>query len=478
MHDLLKPLYIILDPFFLIYFSIVNLIYVIFFIIGSFGTFKRIREIYAEDLTSILKSNSLPEMTFIVPTYNDEAFIMSCIDSLRNLSYRYKQIIIVNDGSTDNTFKVLFEKLELKHIPVFFNQTLPTKPIRGAYESTLYPEIIVIDKENGEKFDAVNVALNACQTNYFVLIDSDTFIEDSEFEALIRPIFSSPEIIAVGAAVKIQDGCEIVGRNIETTAFPQNYISAVQAIEYLRAFLMRVGWDFCDNNYIISGAFGVFIKDVVVQAGGYGPTIANDLEMILRLNRIMIASGTKYQIKYLPDPVAWTKAPGTWKALADQRLRWHRGLLECLWFHKSMIFNPKYGAQGMLVHPFLLIYEGFEPVIESLGYIYILVGWWFGVVNSYFVILFLMITVGFVFIQTLFCLLMEEFSFKKYPSVRTIWLLFLYSLVENFGYRQLTLIWRLRGFISFFKRYSEIKKDTDKLNASINEILKKGKLHW
>jgi cellulose synthase/poly-beta-1,6-N-acetylglucosamine synthase-like glycosyltransferase len=235
---------------------------------------------------------------------------------------------------------------------------------------------------------------------------------------------------------------------------------------------MRNGWDVIGANYIISGAFGVFLKDVVIKSGGYGPTIANDMEIIMRLNRILRATKTPYEVVYLPDPVSWTEAPSTWKELADQRMRWHRGLLECLWFHKSMMFNPKYGIQGLLVHPFLLLFEAIEPLVEILGYIYIIVGWIFGIVNPLFVILFLAITIGLVFIQTLFSLIIEEFSFRRYPSFRTVSLLFAYSLIENFGYRQMTLIWRARGFISFFKRYRQIKADSKRLNSTIAKIEK------
>lgn len=476
IREFLIPIYHVLDPFFLIYFSLINLVYTILTVIGAVGTFKRIREINSEDFTSVLKSNSLPEITFIVPTYNDSLRILSCVDNLIRLTYRSKRIIFVNDGSTDDTFKVLFKNLDLKPYPIFFDRILPSKPIRGVYRSAIFPTIIVIDKENGEKFDAVNAALNACQTAYFVLMDSDTFIEDTDFEALIRPILSSPETIAVGGAVKIKNGCDVEWNRINTTFFPRDFVSGIQAVEYLRSFLMRVGFDSIGCNYIISGAFGCFHRDIVIKSGGYGPTIANDLEITLKLDRIMRATNTPYQIKYLPDPVAWTETPKTWEELADQRLRWHRGLLESLWFHKSVLFNPKYGLQGFFVHPFLWIAEALEPLVEILGYFYILIGWFFLIINPFFVFAFVLITIGFLFVKTIFCLLMEEFSFRKYPSLRSILKLSVYGFIEFFGYRQLTLIWRAKGFFSFFKKYPKIKEDTKKLNSSIDKIVEQGRL--
>jgi cellulose synthase/poly-beta-1,6-N-acetylglucosamine synthase-like glycosyltransferase len=478
MHDWLVQFYGITDPILLIYFSIINFFYTIFFILGAIGTFKRMKEVQREDFTRILQSNNMPEITFIVPTYNDETIIFSCVENLLHLNYPYKQIIVVNDGSEDNTLQVLFEKLKLSPIPIFFHSELPSKPIRGIYKSNLYPNIIVIDKENGEKYDALNAAINACQTTYFTVMDSDTYIEDKEFEALIRPIFASPNTIALGAAVKIKNGCDTLWNRVDTSKFPKDYIAAIQAIEYQRAFLMRSGWDYIGETYILSGAFGVFTKDVIVQIGGYGPTIANDLEIILRLNRVMKATKTSFQIVYLPDPVAWTEGPASWRALKEQRIRWQRGTLESLWFNKSVLFNPKYGLHGMFVHPFLWFFEAFEPLVEIFGYFYILIGWIFGIINPFFVFSFIALTVGFVFIQTLGSLLIEEFSFRKFTSMKTLFVLFAYSLFESLGYRQLTLIWRAKGFASFFKRYREIQKNSKKLNAKINQVVRNGKIKW
>lgn len=478
MHDWLLPIYNTLDPLFLIYFTIINLVYTVLFIFGLIGTFKRMHEIHAEDVTNIFKSHSLPEINFIIPTYNDSSCIISCVKNLIDLSYRFKKIIVVNDGSTDNTLDVLSNELQLESIPIFFEPVLPSKTIKGVYRSNLYKNVIVIDKENGQKFDALNAAINACESVYFVIMDSDTFIEDSEFEALIRPIFSSPKTIIIGAAVKLKNGCQMLWNRVQTNSFPQNYVSGIQAVEYLRSFLMRVGWDYIGENYIVSGAFGVFNKNVIVQAGGYGPTIANDLEIILRVRRIMEATDTPYQIVYLPDPVAWTDGPGSWKALADQRARWHRGMLESLWFHKSVLFNPKYGFYGMFTYPFLVFFEAFEPLIEIFGYIYIIVGLIFGIVTPIFILLFLIATIGFVFIQTLFAFIIEEFSFRKYPSFKTIIKLFGYSVIENFGYRQLTLIWRAQGFVDFFKRFHEIKEDSKSMNKFLDQLIKKGKIQW
>ncbi len=447
--------------------------YLILILFGSIKTYLRIRELNREDFTNILRSNSLPEITFLVTAYNESHHIVSAIKNLAHLSYRYKKIIIINDGSTDNTMETLQQALELTPIPCFYEDKLPTKPIRGIYRSGIHPEVIVIDKENGKKFDALNAGLNACNTAYFITADADTFIDNSSFEAIIRPILTSPETVAAGASVRLRNGCSLSYNRISTIGFPQNFISAVQSIEYLRAFLMRQAWEYTGGHYLLSGAFAMFSTDLVVKLGGYAPTVAEDLEIVFRIHRVLKNTNIPYKITYLPDPVAWTEGPSTFKALTRQRINWHRGLLESMWFHRCLFCNSKYGGFGLFVYPFLFFGEAIEPLVETLGYLFIITGIILGVVNPIFILLFMGITIGFTFIFTLFCLLIEELSFRKYPSLKSIVMLLVYSLVENFGYRQLTLIWRLQGFRSFYKRYAEIKRDSHNVNESITQALKK-----
>lgn len=400
------------------------------------------------------------------------------VENLLNLSYRSKQIIIINDGSTDDTLQLLQAKYELIAIPRYYQDTLPSKPVRAVYRSRNYQEIIVVDKENGEKFDALNAGLNLCDTTYYITVDADTYIDNDSFEALIRPIFTSPETIAIGASVRIRNGCTLTYNKVTTEGFPEGYVTVMQSIEYLRAFLERQGWDYVGGNYVISGAFAVFATGVVKEIGGYAPTVANDLEIILRLNRILKATNTTYTITYQSDPAAWTEGPSTIKSLDRQRLLWHRGLMESIWFHKILFFNPAYGAFGLFVYPFLVFGEAIEPIVEMAGLVYIIVGLILGVVSWSFTILLLLTVFGFNFLFTLFCLLIEELTFKKYPKPRTLLLLIWYAFVENFGYRQLCTYWRLRGIRDFFRKFSGIQKDSDQINQTVKNVIEKGKLKW
>lgn len=464
------------DPFFLWYFSAINFVYALLLLLGSIYIYSRRKEISIEDFTRILNSNSLPEITMIIPFYNESEYLLKAIENILNLSYRYKQIIAVNDGSEDDSLEILKEKLELVEIPQFFKEPLPTQRIRAVYQSKSHRDIIILDKEHGTKFDANNAGINACTNPYFICIDADTIIDDIGFQALIRPILSSPDTVAVGAAVRINDGCKLVYNKITTERFPTRFLAMMQALEYIRSFQMRQGWNYLGGNFVVAGAFSVFPRNLIVNIGGYSPTVAEDMEIVVRLHRIMKKAKLPYKVIYLPDPVAWTSVPDTVKALAYQRGRWHRGLLETLWYHKAMCCNPQYGFFGFFNYPFWIWGEGLEPVIEALGFLVIIIGWILGFLNTQFFILLLGISLGFSILYTLTCVLIEELSFKKYTSLRTLIIFIIAALMENFGYRQMTLWWRLQGTAGFFMRFKEVRKETRLIDKYVKKSLKKGKL--
>lgn len=461
-----------LDPFFLIYFSIIYIFYIVLTIFGGIKTFHRSKELKVDDLTPQLQSNKLPSITFLIPAYNESKQIISVLENVINLNYRHKNIILVNDGSTDNTMQLIKDKYNLVQIPNHFKQELPSKPILAIYKSTIHPELTVIDKENGEKYDAMNAGINACTDSHFICMDADTYVDDSNFEALIRPILESPKIIAIGATVRIINGFNMNYTHISTDQ-TQNYLTSMQTLEYQRTFLMRQGWDYIGGNFCLSGAFAVFITDAVKKIGGYGPTVANDLEIILRIHHIYRKANVPYEVEYIPDPVAWTEAPNTMEELGHQRLGWHRGTLESIWFHKTMLFNPKYKGFGLLGFPFLLLSEALEPIVEFFAYLYIIIGILAGAINPYYILALLGIIWGFIVIHTLICIWFEEVTFRKYTSTKYIFKLVLFCFIENIGYRQLTLIWRLKGVLSFFKRFPKIQKDSHNVNKTVKEASQK-----
>lgn len=466
------------DLFFFLYFGIINLIYTILLILGAYTVFARQRQLKGEDFNHLLQSNTLPEISFLIPAYNEAADIVTAAENLINLTYRYKQIIITNDGSTDNTMQLLIDRFEMVPIPMFYEQVIPTKTVKQVYRSVKNPELIVIDKENGKRDDALNACLNACFNRYCIVVDADTYVDNESFEALIHPMLTSPEMVAMGASIRIRNGCLLNYNRINTKLFPIDYYSAMQSLEYLRGFLMRQGWNYMGGNFCLSGAFSIFLTDLIKKMGGFSPTFANDLEITVRLHRVLLETNTPYKIEYLPDPAGWTDVPDTYEVLAKQRNIWHRATMEAAWYNRSVFFNPRCGWFGMMGYPFLIFGEVFEPVVECLGYIYVLLGWWFNFVNVWSIFLLLCIILGLTFVNTLFALIIEELSFKKYPSLHSMSLLFLYSLIENIGYRQMTVWWRLKGFFEFFKKFPQVEKESKVVNKQVKELVKQGKIKF
>jgi cellulose synthase/poly-beta-1,6-N-acetylglucosamine synthase-like glycosyltransferase len=452
------------------YFLSINLVYTFLLVLGAYGIYKRRKELSVEDFSTILHSNALPEIAFIVPMYNEEKNIVNCLKSIINLSYRYKKMICVNDGSLDKTLDVLIDELDLVKVPSFIISHIDTAAIKQIYRSRKNPEIIVIDKEHKGKFDTVNVGINACSSPYFIAVDADTFIDDIGFEAMVRPILAYPETVAVGGTVRIKNGCTLDYNRVVTKKLSYNILTVFQGLEYLRSFLQRQGWNYVGGNFVIAGAFSIFPTEMIRKTGGFGSSIAEDMEIIVRLHHLMKDEKKKYRIFYLPDPVAWTEGPSTLSRLAKQRINWHWGLLETLYFHKKMCLNPRYGFFGIFNYPFWIWGEAIEPIAEAMGYLLVITAWLFGFLNTSFFLLLFLVTLGFTFIYSLVCLLIEELSFKKYSSLKTVLMMFLLSLVENLGYRQLMIYWRIKAFFKFFKNYAQTKKESERLNRLIKKF--------
>lgn len=458
-----------IEGFFLLYFGIIIIFYNILFVMGLVKIIIRQRSLRTGEYIDVLHSNFLPNITFLIPAYNEASNILAVVENITNLTYRRKTTIVINDGSTDNMLQILKEKYDLAEIPMYYANVLESKPIKKVYRSKINPQLIVIDKENGTKFDAMNAGLNACKDDFFVSLDADTFIDDEGFNKLIRPFLSTKNLVAMGAGLRILNGSKIEFHQINTNRIQQNFLAGMQTNEYFRAFIMREGWDYLGGNFCLSGAFSIFSTEAVKSIGGYGPTVANDLEIIVRMNRIFKFVKRPYRIRYLPDPVAWTIAPDNLNRLGFQRIGWQLGSLESVWFHRNLFFNPKYGAFGMIAFPFLVIGDIIEPIFELLAYIYIIIGLSLGLFNPWSLLIILCLMYGIVCILSLSCVLVEEFTYNKYSADQTEGLINImtFAFVENFCYRQLTILWRAQGFLSFFMYFKKIKEKSKKLNKEI-----------
>ncbi|MCH9613805.1 MAG: hypothetical protein SP1CHLAM54_08140 [Chlamydiia bacterium] len=448
--------------YFVEYYNYVNLAY--FFVINSFflllillafpAILERFNQLKIEDMNQLLKSQSLPPISIVVPLFNEEATIVESVHSLLRLEYPNFEIIIANDGSTDRTMKLLKREFKLVEVPKMTADHIETSKVKSFYRSEIAANLYVLDKENGLRADALNAGLNICQNPLFLSIDADTLIESDALLRMIRPFLTSTSIIAEGGTIRLLNGCDYQGGRVKKIGIPTEYWAGIQVGEYLRAFLYgRLGWNLLGGTLSVSGAFGLFDRTAALAVGGYNNnTLAEDLEMTVDLIRYQKDRGVKGAASvFVPDPVAWTEGPKTAGTLGRQRDRWHQGLLQAIFKYKGMLFNPKYGFAGMLGVPNLVFAEAFQPIMEFCGYFALIAGLILGTVDWYFVFLFLVVSWGISAFLTLMAIVMEITTFHRYSFTKDVWYLVMFAFLENFGYRQAYFWWKIRGMWKYFR---------------------------
>jgi cellulose synthase/poly-beta-1,6-N-acetylglucosamine synthase-like glycosyltransferase len=443
--------------FVLVYFVFVNAGYLMLII----SALREVRENSAsewdEPESKIVGSALAPRVSILAPAYNEEATVTESVRALLTLSYPNLEVVLVNDGSTDGTLDTLKSAFSLHPIHNIFRRQIETQPTHGLFRSKEFPSLVVVDKSNGGKADALNAGLNLCSGELVCAIDADTLIEPDALLRMVRPFLRSDDIVAGGGTIRVANGSRVyAGRVVEARA-PRHPLAGFQVIEYLRAFLFgRLGWNRKGGNLIISGAFGLFRRDAMIGVGGYlHDTVGEDMELVARLRTKGLEEGGPHKVEFVPDPVAWTEVPQSMRMLGRQRDRWHRGLADVVWRYRRLFFNPRYGSLGLVVYPYFVLIELIAPVIEALGLLMLPIGIWTGAFDIEFALLFLLVAYGLGLILTVATLLLEEWTFHRYQEPVDLLILIAWTILETFGYRQLTLIWRLRGLIKYLRGRKE-----------------------
>ncbi len=434
----------------LVYFVLLNLVYFVTSIV-AFGALKKYaRQLKSVDTEEMLRSSGAPPITLLVPAFNEEATCVESVRSLLTLKYPEYEILLVNDGSKDRTLERLIGAFDLSPAPRAPTANIPTAEIRGIYHSRRHQDLWVIDKENGGKSDSLNAGLDFCRTPLFCAMDADSLIERDALLRIARPFLEDRSIVAAGGVIRIVNGCTVHHGVVSNIRLPKSLLARFQVLEYLRAFLSgRMGWDALGVTFIISGAFGLFRRSTVVHAGGFATdTVGEDMELVVRLHRHCREQRLPYRVAYMPDPVAWTECPETTRILGRQRDRWQRGLMEVMWRHRRMLFNPRYGRVGLLAYPYFFFLEMLGPIIELGGYLSFLLTVLLGAASGVYIFAFLMVAFVLGIALSLAAIGLEELSFRRYPRTSDLFRLFLLAVVESFGYRQLNSYWRVRGVFS------------------------------
>lgn len=426
--------------------------YIIQSIVATIQVKKYINRLSVTNEYELLESPYLPKISLIAPAFNESLVVIDAVRSLMSVQYFNLELVLVNDGSTDDTLDKLINEFELHVDNTPAINQIKTNPVKNRYTSSnpVYSNLIVVDKENGRKADASNAGINYCNGEYIAVVDLDGILEPNTLIRLIEPILSNSKkrVVAVGGIIgATNDSFFKRGRLMENKS-PDKFIPRIQVIEYFRSFLFgRPTWSSYNGLMLISGALGLFEREVILGVGGYShDAIGEDMDMVIKIHKYCQEEKMNYSVDFVPIPLCWTELPTEKKILSNQRNRWMRGTIQCMIKFKVMLLNPKYGAVGMISYPYWLLAEMFAPIIELSGIIFIIFCLIYGLINiPSAIVLFVTVYLVCVFVS-FYAISLYNYIFYKYESKEDLIALFKTALVEAFIYHPQTLLWSLKGY--------------------------------
>jgi cellulose synthase/poly-beta-1,6-N-acetylglucosamine synthase-like glycosyltransferase len=444
----------------IIYFLLINTSFLILTFLAGAEFVGHVRRSAFRGYDELFSSALTPPVSILMPAYNESAGIVEAVRAMAALRYPEYEVIVIDDGSTDETLAVLTAAFDLVAVPKVVPADVPT---RGEVESVHLStqgarNVVVVRKQNGGKSDALNTGINIARYPLVCMVDADSVLDPDALLHVTKPFADDPDrVVATGGVIRAANGCRVRAGRVVDVRMPRSWLARIQVVEYLRAFLIgRTGWSRAGALLIISGAFGLFRRDLVVESGGLAyDCIGEDAELVVRMHRTLAERDRDYRIVFVAEPVAWTEVPESRAVLGKQRRRWQRGITEILQRHRRMIGNPRYGLVGALAMPWFVLFEVLAPFIELAGVVYLAVI--FGIhwlheagliavdVDTTLALLLLAVAWGYAVLLTVAALALEEFSFRRYRRRRDLLIAVFAAVLENVGYRQLTAWWRVRG---------------------------------
>jgi cellulose synthase/poly-beta-1,6-N-acetylglucosamine synthase-like glycosyltransferase len=455
LHDIVHGVIIMFNVMVFVYFIMLNSMYLVLFTAAFFQTRKYLARAKSIDLDEVFRSPLTPSISVLIPAFNEESVILDVVAATLSLEYPHFEVVVINDGSTDGTLELLQERYRLQRVTRMMECRVACGFVRGVYISPGDERLVVVDKTNGGKADALNAGINVSIHDIICVVDADSLVEPDALLKIARPFLEKPDqTVAAGGVIRIANGCTVENSRVTKVRLPHSYWANVQIVEYMRAFLgARLGWAAFRGMLIISGAFGGFDRRTVIEIGGYNPdTVGEDMELVVRMHRYLRKNKRPYRMYFLPDPVCWTQVPENYAGVARQRDRWQRGLIESLNNNATMLLNPRYGVIGMLAMPYYVFFELMGPMIELLGYTMVIVALSLGMIDFGFLYLFLTVSILYGVIVSVIAVFIEGIAYRHYPRFPALLKLTLYAVLDNVGYRQITTWWRTKAYFTYYTR--------------------------
>ena len=446
--------HIILEYINLVFMGFTITLFTLFSIMGYLSTKNSIhyrKKNSFGDLSKVMASPLAPSITIIAPAYNEGLTIVENIRSLMSLRYVNYEVMVVNDGSKDDTLQKMIEAYDLIKVEQKIDPNWRNKPIRGVYKSPhrAFSKLTVIDKDNGGKSDALNTGIALSTSRYVGCIDVDCLLMPDALLHVVKSFYQRSEkrVIAVGGVIRVANSCVIEGGQLEEIRLPKNWLARFQLLEYTRSFILgRMAWGSIDSLLIISGAFGFFDREIALAVGGYDTnTVGEDMEIVFKMRRYMHDNKTPYTVEYIPDSLCWTEVPENLKILLNQRDRWARGNLETLLKHKDMFFNSKYGRLGLLSYPYWFFYEWMAPLMEFFGLFTVLWFYYLGILNWDFFIAISVTVYIFSVMFSFYAILWDVYSYNEYNKTKDILILMFCALIEPIFFHPIVVFAAVRG---------------------------------
>jgi cellulose synthase/poly-beta-1,6-N-acetylglucosamine synthase-like glycosyltransferase len=450
MSSIAEPRWFLLTEALVIaYVAAINTTYLVLMLLAYFELRDESVRFAPEHLATLKNSPLLPMISVLAPSFNEATTIRESVQAMLKLDYPNYEVVVINDGSHDDTLPILIERFHLYKSARAISPSVQTKPIRAVYESRDPIRLIVVDKQNGGKADALNAGLRVARSPLIAITDSDSLLDREALVLAAKPFLDDSSTLAVGGIIRVANGCDIDAGRVVRIGVPRSLLAASQIVEYLRAFLGgRIAFGFLKSLLVISGAFGLFQREAVVTAGGFDTrTVGEDMELIVRLHHTWLKKRTHYRIVFVPDPVCWTQVPERLKILGAQRNRWQRGAVESISKHSAMLFNPRYGAIGLFGLPYFALLEIVGPAVELLGYLLTTIGLILGLVGIGTAILFFTASIAYGLTLSVGAVLLAEMTQRRYPGVRNLFRLLSVAILEHFWFHQLMILWRTSGLI-------------------------------